>query len=148
MGFVLMKASSMLHLMMDAVFKDDVFVQTCFDNVVGHAKTIEEQIIHLENVFAVINAHRLKLKICKCESTKSAVELIGHIVSPGGVAFDPKILPAIQDAAAPFDQRSLRSLFWILLATTSGSSKYFAEISALLYSFTSRLASFHRNDGM
>lgn len=98
----------------------------------------------MEIVFAVISGIRLKLKIYKLEFSKCEVNLLGYIVTPGGVAVVPKKVTPIQGALTAFEHTSLRR-FLVLTGYYRGFVKNVAEIYGVLYSTASRTANFYLN---
>ena len=76
-----------LHLNWCIIYLDDIIV---------YSKTPEEHLETLEAVFQKIGKAGLKLKPSKCEFFKSRITYLGHIVSNGGIATDPKKIKAIQ----------------------------------------------------
>lgn len=68
--------------MIDAVLKENGFAEAYLNKVVVHLKKTSKHKSYLNYVFIVINLHRMKLKISKCEISKEEVKLFGHTVSP------------------------------------------------------------------
>ena len=47
--------------------------------------------------------HKLKAKCSKCESARSSVKYLGHMVGSGELSVDPDKVSAVADWAAPQD---------------------------------------------
>ena len=53
------------------------------------SKNLEAHLIHLQQVFDVINEAGLKLKLSKYSLAQANIKLIGHVVDKSGISFDP-----------------------------------------------------------
>ena len=121
---------------MDRLFREVSFVSVYLDDVVIFSRTAKEHSAHLEEVFKVIVASGLKLKVAKSSFAQSQTRLLGHIVSGDGVKVDPEKFSAIKREKEPSSMTELRSClgldgYYLRLIPT------FAEISAPLHEATS-----------
>ncbi|KAG5265670.1 hypothetical protein AALO_G00245010 [Alosa alosa] len=64
---------------------------------------------HLEQVFAKLHEHGLKLQPAKCRLFQRSVQYLGHVVTPGGVATDPEKTEAVRKWPTPTNIREVRS---------------------------------------
>lgn len=60
-----------------------------FDNVLVYNKNLQEHLIHLQQVFELLEKHELHLKLSKCSFAQPQLEFLGHMISVEGVATDP-----------------------------------------------------------
>lgn len=97
--------------MKDAMLKCISFAQAHLKEVVVYLDTMDQHVIQLQKVFAVIIGHRLKLRISKCEFEKNKLKLFDHILNSYSVPADPKKVIALQDAPALFDEMSSQKCF-------------------------------------
>ncbi|XP_066374840.1 uncharacterized protein [Miscanthus floridulus] len=68
------------------VFMDDIFV---------YSKSMEDHIIHLQQVLQILEDNNFLLKRSKCLFGQQALEYLGHIISKDGVATEPSKISAI-----------------------------------------------------
>ena len=134
MPFGLMNAPFTFQRMMDQLFRELVFVSFFLDDVVLFSRTVKEHISHLEDVFKVIDASGLKLKVAKCR--QSQTRLLGHIVSGDSVKVDPETFSAIKREKEQSNVTELRSILG-LAGYHRRFIPEFAEISAPLHEATS-----------
>jgi len=98
MPFGMTTSPSIFQRLMDCVLAGLSYM-TCvvyLDDVVVFARTFEEQLAMLDEVFARIGRANLKLKPSKCLLFKREVEFLGHTVSADGIAMQPGKLEAIR----------------------------------------------------
>ena len=82
------------------VYLDDILVIGC---------TFTEHLNNLVKVFSRLRQAGLHLKPSKCCLARTEVEYLGHVVSQGGVAADPKKVEAVQAYPVPTNWKSIRS---------------------------------------
>ena len=70
---------------------------------------MEDYLAHIDDVLSRIAKQSLRIKMSKCFFVQKEVELLGHVVSEGGVEADPKKFYAIQDIKTPSSVNELRS---------------------------------------
>ena len=66
------------------------FVRLYVDEVLIFCKAVDDHLVHIEEVLTRIAKHSLKIKISKFFFVKKEVELLGHLVSEGGVKAYPR----------------------------------------------------------
>lgn len=81
------------------VFMDDILV---------YNKTLEDHIVHLQQVLQVLHTNSFLLKQSKCVFTKQSLEYLGHIVSKAGVATEPSRIAAANNWPTPKNIKQLR----------------------------------------
>jgi hypothetical protein len=67
-----------------------------FDDIRIYSRTLEEHIVHLQQVFALLEKDGWLLKLSKCHFAKQEIAYLGHIISAKGVATDPNKIASIQ----------------------------------------------------
>jgi len=98
MPFEMTTSPSVFQRLMDCVLAGLSYM-TCLvylDDVIVFARTFDEQLTRLDEVFGHIARANLKLKPSKCSLFKREVEFLGHTVSADGVAMQPGKLEAIR----------------------------------------------------
>ena len=79
------------------------------DNLV-HAKTFDEYILALEQLFIALRKFGLKLNLDKCTFLTSEVKFLGHIVNSKGFKANPEYVRAIREMMPPTSKKELQSL--------------------------------------
>ena len=69
---------------------------------------MEEHLDHLCSVIARLQEAGLKLRPEKCLFVRCEVEYLGHIVTPGGLKPNPKLVAAVKEFPVPSDVRETR----------------------------------------
>jgi len=99
MPFGLTYAPSVFQRLMDCVLCGLSYL-TCLvylNNVIVFGRSFEEQLYHLEEVFARLRSAKLKLKPSKCSLFQRSVEFLGDVVSENGIAMQDEKISAIRD---------------------------------------------------
>ncbi|WVZ80971.1 hypothetical protein U9M48_028404 [Paspalum notatum var. saurae] len=93
----------------ELVFMDylDKFVIIFIDDIPVYSKTGEHE-EHLRLVLQRLREHRLYAKPSKCEFWIDEVPFLGHIVSKGGIAVDPRKVSAVVNWEIPRTPREIR----------------------------------------
>ena len=78
------------------------------DNLV-HARTMEELVDTLMNVFSLLRQHGLKLNKKKCQFGVTEVEFLGHIVNSNGLRVSPERIESLLGIQLPTTIKELRS---------------------------------------
>lgn len=79
------------------------------DDVIVYSTDFHAHLKHLEQVFARLQEHGLKLQPRKCRLFQRNVAYLGHIVSKHGVATDPDKTAVVRDWAVPSTVKQVRS---------------------------------------
>ena len=112
------------------------------DDVIVPAKTVQEGVEHLSEVFQRFREANLKLKPAKCTLFQRKVAFLGHVVSSDGVATDPAKVETVENRPTPTSKSDVRSF----LGLASYYRKYiagFAHIAYPLNRLTDKKSEFH-----
>jgi hypothetical protein len=71
------------------------------DDIIIHSNIEEEHEQHLRMVLKVSREHNLYGKLSKCTFYQKKIYYLGHIVSEGGIAVNPKKIEAIKSWPIP-----------------------------------------------
>ena len=111
------------------------------DDIIIFAKTWEEFLLRLEEVFQRLDEANLRLNPDKCDIGQNEVSYLGFRVSKDGLQPDPKLLAAIADIAPPESVAEVRRFI--------GMASYyrrfipgFANIAAPLHALTKKGVNF------
>ena len=91
-AFGLTNAPAYFMYLMNKVFMEflDKFVAVFIDDILVFSKMEEEHAEHLRLVLQKLMEHKLYAKQSKCEFWLKEVSFLGHVVSNGGMAVDPR----------------------------------------------------------
>lgn len=84
------------------------FVLVFFYDILIYSKNETEHLQHLKEVFELLRANKLYVKINKCDFANSQVEYLGHIFSKEGVAADYRMIQAMKEWPTPSTVKALR----------------------------------------
>jgi hypothetical protein len=87
------------------VFMDDILV---------YSKTLEDHIVHLQQVLQILHTNNFLLKLSKCVFTEQSLEYLGHIVSKAGVATEPSKIAAVNNWPTPKNIKQLRGFLGLI----------------------------------
>ena len=79
------------------------------DDILVIGQSFEEHLHNLRQVFTRLRDAGLRLKPKKCWLAMHSVEYPAYVVTPEGIAADPKKVAAVSDFPAPEDLKALRS---------------------------------------
>ena len=79
------------------------------DDIIVIAKSFSEMLQNLETVFQRLSSAGLKLKAKKWHVFSEQVEFLGHIISPEGIATDPKKTEVVKEWKEPSNVSEVRS---------------------------------------
>ena len=102
------------------------------DDILVHAKTFEEEIANLREVFGRFRAANLKLNPKKCELFRQKVLYLGHIVTQEGISTEPSKVEAVISWPTPMNKRELRG-FLGLCSYYRKFIKSFSDVAGPLY---------------
>ena len=129
MPFGLCNAPSSFERLMETVLQGLQW-ETCLvylDDVVCFARTHEEMLARLDDVFTRLRQAGLKLKPRKCHLFALETEYLGHVVSEAGVAMSPEKVRAILEWPVPQCVTDVRSF----LGTASYYRRFVRDFSGI-----------------
>ncbi len=114
MPFGLTNAPATFQRTMDQLFgslRD--FVQVYIDDIVISSHSLDEHLVHLEKVFAILEREQLYVKESKCAFGQPEIEFVGFIVGENGVRPIPDKLQVINNWPKPKTVKHVRSFLGI-----------------------------------
>ena len=90
----------------------DMNMHSCLiylDDLVVFSRTFDEHIERLEKVFERLVEAGLKLSPAECNLFQKELQYLGHIVSPEGIATDPKKVECVREWPVPQNLKQLQS---------------------------------------
>jgi len=111
MSFGLTNAPAYFMYLMNKVFMEylDKFVVVFIDDILVFSRNEIEHEKHLRLVLQKLREHQLYAKLSKCEFWLKEVSFLGHIISNGGVAVDPKKVQDVLSWKPTKDVSEIRS---------------------------------------
>ena len=79
------------------------------DDIVIYSSSLDDHIIHLQQVLELLRKHQLFLKETKCSFSQASLEYLGHIISGKGVSTDPSKVSAMLQWPQPTSFIELRA---------------------------------------
>jgi Reverse transcriptase (RNA-dependent DNA polymerase) len=127
MPFGLTNAPSTFQALMNEVFRDyvDNFILVYLDDVLIFSRSEEEHKRHVEMVLQQLRDEKLFAKLSKCESKKSSVSFLGHIVGANGLQMEEKKVEAVVKWPRPTNKVEVQSFLGFANYPTAVSSKAF-----------------------
>lgn len=110
MPFALTSAPAVFQELMAIVLQGLNHYATAYlDDILIYSETLEDHLIHLQNVFDRLREHGLKLKLKKCSFLQSETHYLGFIINSRGIQLDPQKIEAIKSLPSPTCVREVRS---------------------------------------
>ena len=142
MPFGLSNAPAIFQVLMSIVLAElDKFAIAYLDDILIYSATLEEHIVHIQQVFDRLRQHDLKLKLKKCHFLQSETNYLGFVVNENGIKPDPKKVEAIQSIAVPTSVREVRG-FIGMCSYYRRFIPNFSEIAEPIISLTRKYAKF------
>jgi hypothetical protein len=111
MPFGLTNAPATFQALMNTIFQP--LLKQCVlvfvDDILIYSKTLDSHLEHLQQVFTILEHHKLYLKKSKCSFAQQSLEYLGHIICGKGVATDSTKTQTIATWPTPKDAKELRS---------------------------------------
>ena len=123
-------APSHFQRIMDTVFEDVPASSTiCYlDDVLCHAKSIDENLDQLEQCFGLLADYNLQMKACKAKVLHKEIVFCGHKIRDGKLLIPDKGVQAVRSIAMPKSKVEAQKVYG-LLNYLRGSIPEFARLS-------------------
>ena len=121
------------------------FVSVYIDDILIYSRTLEEHLSHLRLVLERIKSAGLKLKISKCAFVREEVEFLGHMLTPGGLKVNPRLVQSVSEFPTPTTLKEVRQ-FLGLCSYYRRFIHQFAAISQPLNKLTRKNVAFCWDD--
>ena len=79
------------------------------DDIIIFSRSVEEHLVHLEEVFRRLRQANVKLNPKKCGFVKQKVEYLGHVVTPEDVSPNSDKVRVVQEFPTRPDQELIKS---------------------------------------
>jgi hypothetical protein len=111
MSFGLTNAPAYFMYLMNKVFMEylDKFVVVFIDDIFVFSRSEEEHEEHLRLVLQKLWEHQLYAKFSKCAFWLKEVSFLGHIITDGGIAVDPRKVRDVLNWSPPKNVQEIRS---------------------------------------
>jgi hypothetical protein len=110
MPFGLTNAPAIFQCLMNAVFQQ--LMRKCvlifMDDILVYSPSLETHVVHLQQVFQVLETHQLYAKRSKCAFAITQIEYLGHIILDKGVSTDPAKTESMRRWPTPKSHTKLR----------------------------------------
>jgi hypothetical protein len=80
-----------------------------FDDILVYNPTFEDHLVHLHQVFQLLQQHQWKVKLSKCAFAKREIAYLGYVISERGVATCLAKVTTVANWPTPKSVKELRS---------------------------------------
>jgi hypothetical protein len=80
-----------------------------FDDILVYNKTYSDHVLHLEQVFQILQQDQWRVKPSKCAFAKREISYLGYVISERGVTTCPDKIKVVSDWSSPRNVKELRS---------------------------------------
>jgi hypothetical protein len=110
MPFGLSNAPAIFQELMSVVLQGmNTFAIAYLDDVLVFSETVNDHLVHIDQVFQRLRSHGLRLKLNKCSFMQSQTNYLGFIIDAQGIKPDPKKIEAVKTIPTPTCVREVRS---------------------------------------
>ena len=147
MPFGLTNAPSTFMRLMNHVLRSFIgkFVVVYFDDILIYSKTLEDHVVHIKCVLALLRGEKLYANVEKCTFCTNKVVFLGFVVSAKGVEVDEEKIKAIREWMPPQNVSQVRS-FLGLAGFYRRFVKDFSTIAAPMNELTKKDTPFQWGD--
>ena len=112
MPFGLKNAGLTDQRMMTRMFEPQLgkVIEVYIDNMVVKSKVASEHVKDLENIFAILREHKLRLNASKCSFGVGSGKFLGYMVTHRGIEVSPDHIKAINSLQAPRNPKEVQKL--------------------------------------
>lgn len=137
MPFGLCNAPSTFQALMNSIFRPLMrkSVLVFFDDILIYSKDWDSHLIHVREVFSILQDNKLSVKFKKCDFGKQELEYLGHIITNKGVKVDDSKILAMTNWPAPTNITELRGF----LGLTGYYRKFVQDYGLIARPLTNRL---------
>ncbi|RVW15502.1 Retrovirus-related Pol polyprotein from transposon 17.6 [Vitis vinifera] len=130
MPFGLKNAGATYQRLMTKIFKPLIghSVEVYIDDIVVKSKTREQHILHLQEVFHLLQKYGMKLNSSKCAFGVSAGKFLGFMVSQRGIEVSPDQVKAVMETPPPMNKKELQRLTGKLVALGGFIARFTDEL--------------------
>lgn len=110
MPFGLTNALATFQAAMNTIFVPLLMksVLVFMDDILVYNKTMDDHLVHLQQVLQILQENSFLLKKSKCMFGQQSLEYLGHIVSRNGVTTEPPKISAVSNWTIPKTIKQLR----------------------------------------
>ena len=115
-----------------------LFALSYLDDIIVFSKSNSDHLIHLEKMFKVIKAARLKLNLHKCNLFTKETSYLGHLISENGTKMDESYLDKVKQWSRPTTGKEIQRFL--------GFTNYYREFFPLYAKLCCKLDSLRNVD--